>query len=200
MIHIYMLRHGTTLWNQQKRIQGHTDIPLLPESIRVLSGLVLAAPFRDLQWYCSPLTRAQQTAQALGLKPILSAGLVEMEWGEWEGRTISELRSESPALMANEEGRGRFMTPPGGECPQQVVDRLMQWLDELQPGCDIGLVTHKGVIRAAMAEACQWDMLGRSPVKPDWGKLLQFSWSSGAGLRFCGCDLSLEKDLIPGGK
>ncbi|RRJ84747.1 histidine phosphatase family protein [Aestuariirhabdus litorea] len=194
MISLFMLRHGTTAWNLEKRVQGHTDIPLLPDTRQELSQLRLASRYRDLAWYCSPLTRTRQTAQAIGLVATPEPALIEMAWGSWEGKTIEGLRRAAPQQMAREEARGRFMTPEGGECPQQVIDRLLSWLATLQPKTDIGVVTHKGVIRAALAEACRWDMVERCPVKPDWGRLLEFSWSAEQGLCFVQCNLPLEGD------
>ncbi|MCL6414838.1 histidine phosphatase family protein [Aestuariirhabdus sp. Z084] len=192
MIRIYMLRHGTTPWNVQKRIQGHTDIALLPQAFDLLCNTPVANRYKELTWFSSPLLRAVETAKALGLNAVTEPALIEMEWGEWEGQTLAELRAMQPEVMSREEAKGLFMTPPQGENPSQVITRLMAWLSELAPQSDIGLVTHKGVIRAAIAQACGWNMLDKCPIKPDWNKALEFTWSEAEGLGFGRVDCPLD--------
>lgn len=89
---LYIIRHGKTDWNEQHRLQGRTDIPLNAEGIAMAEKA--ANEYKDIHFdvcYCSPLTRARQTAE-LVLKErkdevpvIIDERLVEMGFGEYEG-------------------------------------------------------------------------------------------------------------------
>ena len=83
-----------------------------------------------------------------------------------------------------QEVRGLDMTPTGGESPRQVRQRLIQWLAEQEDGSEqqLGVVCHKGVIRALLSQALDWDMTAKCPVKIDWRQALQFQWSAADGL------------------
>ncbi len=92
-----------------------------------------------------------------------------MDCGDWEGRTLDSLRRELGAAFADNERRGLDFTPAGGESPRAVQSRLRPWLAEVGAGGRlVAAVTHKGVIRAILALACDWDMTGAPPVELDW--------------------------------
>ena len=77
---IAFLRHGPTEWNVAGRVQGHTDIPLSAAGAAKMAGLRL--PFVFPRSFASTMTRARQTAAALGLPdPVLDARLMEQNWG-----------------------------------------------------------------------------------------------------------------------
>ena len=165
-----VIRHGPTAWNAEGRIQGRSDVPLSAEG-RVAVGawrLPEGIGGPGWSWLASPLARARETARLL--KPETPAAtepvLAEMDWGEWEGRRLAELRAEGGAAMTEAEARGLDFHPPGGESPRMVQARLQPLLARLAgAGGNYLAVTHKGVIRALYAQASGWDMTGRPPVK-----------------------------------
>jgi glucosyl-3-phosphoglycerate phosphatase len=175
-----LLRHGTTEWNLAGRMQGRHDTALSAAARDSLAALRLPPELAGFAWLTSPLRRAAETAIALGIayaRP--DPRLVEMDWGEWEGRTLAELRAQ-PAdimaadimaadVMAQREEAGLDFKPPGGESPREVQLRLAPLLAELaQAGRPVGAVTHKGVIRAVLALATGWDLRGKAPARLDW--------------------------------
>ncbi len=82
-----------------------------------------------------------------------------MNWGQWEGCRLADLRAEMGAEFDDMEARGIEFQPPGGESPRQVQARLRPLLAELaRHGRPTVAVTHRGVIRAVYAEAVGWDM------------------------------------------
>ncbi|WP_424946007.1 histidine phosphatase family protein [Candidatus Spongiihabitans sp.] len=178
MMHILFLRHGITEWNIQKKLQGRTDIALADAGkSQVLSWNI---PADITQWYVSPLMRARQTAELLGLKDCLVCpALIEMNWGDWEGKTLDDLRKINASAMLENEDQGLDLQPPGGETPRQVGQRVHQWMLALPEQAYIGAITHKGVIRAVLSLATDWDMKTRHKVKirHDTGYL--FSWAAG---------------------
>ena len=169
------LRHGRTSWNAERRFQGRTDIPLSDEGRKALAGLALPAEFAAARCHVSPLARARETAVLLGVAATVEPRLIEMSFGRYEGRTRDELRADPDEGMAANEARGLDFRPPGGESPREVQMRLAPWLAELgQAGGRHVAVSHKAVIRAALALAYDWPMLGRPPERLDWSRLHLF--------------------------
>jgi 2,3-bisphosphoglycerate-dependent phosphoglycerate mutase len=176
MTALALLRHAETAWSGEGRIQGQTDVPLSEAGCRALTGLALPAPCKGMRAVSSPLRRCRETAARLGLKEAaLEPRIVEMHWGVWEGRRLAELRAELGEAMRENEARGFDFTPDGGESPRRVLERVRGWLSEIAAqGLPTVAVTHRGVIRVIMAQAYDWDMLGRPPVKLDWGAVHLF--------------------------
>ncbi|MCW5730621.1 MAG: histidine phosphatase family protein [Alphaproteobacteria bacterium] len=173
---IAFLRHGPTEWNREKRLQGRHDLPLLEESRAWLAGRRLPPPFAGAKALVSPLRRARETAAALGLEGAEpTASLIEMDFGAFEGRRLSDLRAELGDGLKENEARGLDFRPPGGESPREVQARLARWLAEAarQDG-PLLAVTHKGVMRCLLTLAYGWDMTGRQPVRLDWTALQVF--------------------------
>lgn len=163
MTPLLVIRHGPTDWNRKGLIQGRTDRPLSQEARSELAHLRVPPGWSGAKCLSSPLRRATETARLLGLDPGPEPRLVEMAWGEWEGKTLAELRAEHGESMAASEAKGLDFQPPRGESPRGVQGRLRPLLAEL-----IGptiFVTHKGVLRALYALATGWTMLEKPPHK-----------------------------------
>jgi broad specificity phosphatase PhoE len=163
MTALAFLRHADTAWSVAGRIQGRADVPLLPGA-----SCQLPARCRGMRVVTSPLLRCVQTAQLLGAADAeREPRLIEMHWGEWEGETLARLR-EDPSMLEN-EARGFDFTPPGGECPRDVLSRVLPWLRHVaHDGRPTLAITHRGVIRVVLAQACGWDMRGLPPEKLAW--------------------------------
>nr|BFE82113.1 hypothetical protein GCM10020093_047140 [Planobispora longispora] len=118
---VLCLRHGQTLWNVERRFQGHTDIPLdetgLAQAARAASMLATLRPELIVS---SNLQRAAGTAQALarltGLDVAVDEDLRERGGGEWEGLTREEIASGWPREFAAWEAPGvrTSATSPSG--------------------------------------------------------------------------------------
>jgi broad specificity phosphatase PhoE len=161
-----------TAWNVAGRLQGRADPEL---SCETLPDWRLPPEFACIRWLTSPLARALATARHLGVAAQPDPRLTEMAWGEWEGRTLADLRACLGAAMATEEGKGRDFRPPGGESPRDVQRRVVPLLAEIaasrQP---TAAITHKGVIRAVLSLATGWDMLGKPPHRLAWSAVHLF--------------------------
>lgn len=167
MTDLVMIRHAPTAWNEEQRIQGHSDIPLTAESEAWVRDWTLPAEYRDYRWLSSPLSRAHRTAALLFNGPVdLDERLREMSFGDWEGEVLSDLRARLGADMQENEDRGLDFLPPGGESPRMVQQRIAPLLEEIAERREpTVLITHHGVIRAVLARAAGWPMLGKPPVK-----------------------------------
>lgn len=158
---IWLIRHGETEWSRDGLHTGRTDIPLTPvgeqqamdggERLRQARGANAAALV-----LCSPMQRAQRTAELAGLRPDdLSADLLEWDYGAWEGLTTPEIRTRLGdhdwTIWSNPIPRGQ--TP--GEQASDVAARTRRILDRCQPlvtgGQDVILVAHGHVLRILTA-------------------------------------------------
>ena len=160
-----LMRHADTAWSAEGRIQGRADLPLL-ENICVS----LPDACRGMRVVTSPLARCVETAARLGAPDALrEPRLIEMDWGEWQGELLVALRRRLGDEMRDNEARGLDFRPPRGETPRGVYERVKTWLRELSgEGRPTLAITHRGVIRAILAEASGWDMRGEPPAKLDW--------------------------------
>lgn len=162
-----LVRHAATAWNLARRLQGRADPPLSAVGRAEAERWTLPAWTIGARAWTSPLRRAVETARLLGRADAVPLpSLVEMDWGAFEGRTLAELRAADPAGLAALEARGLDLQPPGGESPRAVVERLAGLLRDLAGrGGDHLLVTHKGVMRAALVLATGWDLRGPAPMR-----------------------------------
>ena len=174
---ICFLRHGPTEWNALGRIQGHTDIPLSEAGLTLMRGLAPPDPFgppHAVRVFSSPLTRARQTAEALGLAaPILDARLMEQHWGKWEGLSRAEILTRHGAECFTTAGLAHAFTPMGGESTQSLLARVTAFLkDAAREDTDAVAVAHLGVLRTAYTLATGWDMATPMPDGLDVSKAL----------------------------
>lgn len=174
---IAFLRHGPTAWNEAGRIQGHTDIPLSEAGLAKMAGLRL--PFTVPRIYSSPLLRARQTAEALGLNNLmLDDRLREQHWGDWEGLSRDEIlaRHGDDAFLKVGSARGAEFRPLGGESTGELHARVASFLkDAATDDSDAVVVAHLGVVRAAYTLASGWAMDTPMPPELDISKILLLS-------------------------
>jgi len=106
----------------------------------------------------------------------VDSALREMSFGTWEGHTVAELRESVGAAFIAAENKGLDFQPPGGESPRAAMARIGRWTASLAAaGQPVVAVSHKATIRALLALATGWDMMGRPPHKLDWRCLHFFS-------------------------
>ncbi|WP_420013459.1 histidine phosphatase family protein [Tateyamaria sp.] len=164
MTRLALLRHGHTAWNRAGRIQGRTDIPLDDVARAHLAELRLPHDWQEADLVSSPLSRAVETGQIVARRqPMAVAALMEMDWGDWEGRKGLELKSEPGSAFRDIEAWGWDYCPPGGEPPTALRARLSPWVEALER--DTVAVCHIGVMRVLMAMATGWNFSGPAPFQ-----------------------------------
>jgi broad specificity phosphatase PhoE len=161
-----ILRHGPTAWTNEGRLQGRRDLPLNAEGRRRVADWRLPAALDACRWRVSPLRRARETAALLGISDaVAESALIEMDWGQWEGQRLAELRASVPGMTVM-EASGLDFRPPGGESPRDVQARLRPLLAQVaEDDLPVAAVAHKGVIRALLALATGWDMRAKPPQR-----------------------------------
>ncbi len=202
-VSLALIRHGPTEWNAQGRIQGSTDVQLGNKGRETVRGWKLPAELMKLEgfiWVSSPLARARQTAKILqGLRGSAHSidqdpRLREMNWGEWEGEKLDDLRRRLGPKMAANEARGLDFRPPGGESPREMQNRLKPWLvDVSNSNLPVFAITHHGVIRAVYALASGWDMTGKRPMKFHAGAVHFFRVMAGGAIRVERMNVGLDE-------
>ena len=179
---LFLLRHGKTSWNLEKRLQGRRDTELDPSGIAEILEWII--PGDVGKWFVSPLHRACQTAEYLGLSNYtVSNDLIEMDWGEWEGYSIGELRQQDAGLLERQESKGLDMLPPSGETPRQVQERFRQFLGAVDLHVSTGVIAHKGIIQVALDLALGGNHFSDPVVRVRNGFCYQFHWN-GESLKF----------------
>ena len=98
---LYIIRHGKTDWNNKKKLQGKTDIPLNEEGRKMAKEA--GERYKDIHFdvcYCSPLIRAKETADLLlegrDIPIIYDDRLMEMGFGIYEGTEYVFEKPECP--------------------------------------------------------------------------------------------------------
>jgi probable phosphoglycerate mutase len=135
---IYLVRHGETEFNRERRLQGHVDSPLTELGLsqaRAVGRLLGELTASDAGWriVTSPLGRARRTAEIvadqLGLTEVeIEPRLIELSWGEWDGR----LRGDLAAAYPDTFGRTNWaFHAPTGESYEAMCARLSSWLGDL---------------------------------------------------------------------
>ena len=118
--HIVLVRHGETAWSVTGQHTGRTDIPLTgqgEQQARRLAELLGKVAFTHV--LTSPLQRARRTCELAGLGAVarVDPNLAEWNYGEYEGRTLAEIRAERPGWSVYRDAC------PGGESPEDVSRR-----------------------------------------------------------------------------
>jgi broad specificity phosphatase PhoE len=165
------------------------DEPIEPREVEKL-GLMDWIPPRARQIYAGPEQRTRQTANALGLNPILSAELRDLDYSSWRGRSLDDIQA------SDLESVRRWLTdiesaPHGGESVATLLTRVDCWLAGQQYSGHTVAVTHPAVIRAAIILAL------RAPAQSFWrvdippASITDLRWTrSSWSVRCSGCRIS----------
>jgi uncharacterized phosphatase len=159
---IFVVRHGETDWNRQRRIQGSTDIPLnsVGREQALATGRLLALRNWDAI-ITSPLLRARETAEIIasvtGRHSLQSLDdIAERRYGDAEGLTYEQVEAQFPGDSP----------VPGRESRESVALRAVPALITLAdryPGQSIVVVSHGGVIRSLLVATAVAGVTADSP-------------------------------------
>lgn len=166
MTEIILVRHGQTIWNESRRYQGHTDIPLsdigLEQTYKVQQRL---AKEKIDVFYVSDLKRAYETGQIIA-KPhkkevLIDKDLREINFGDWEGLAYSEIMAKYQDIATKFYQNPTSVCIPGGESCESLLKRCRKILTKIvekHPTHSVLIASHGGTIRAMVIAAMGWDM------------------------------------------
>jgi len=156
---IYLVRHGETIWNTQKRWQGSKNSALtdLGKQQAQKTGELLNNIGLDVA-YVSPLGRAVQTIDIIlqnkALEKHMLSAVAEINMGDWEGRLQSEIAISEPLQASNFRQRPDLFAVQGAETFVQLQERVVGSLLEIfdrHRGRSILIVSHWVAIKVALA-------------------------------------------------
>ena len=146
---IWLIRHGETEWSLSGAHTGRTDIPLTAkgEASAIQLGQALEAQHFGLV-LTSPLLRARETCRLAGFGEVavIEPNIAEWNYGDYEGRTTSEIRADRPGWTPWADGF------PGGETIEEVAARARAVIHYVaQSETDIALFAHGHILRILAA-------------------------------------------------
>lgn len=153
---ILLVRHGQTEWNRVVRFRGRSDLALNAfgqAQARALARRLASWPIVAI--YSSPLLRARQTAEPvarqLGLPIRPTQGLMDIDYGHWQGRRPEEVARAEPELHRRWLEEPQQVHIPGGESLPLLQQRAVTAVEEIvahHPNEMVLLVGHQVVNRA----------------------------------------------------
>ncbi len=147
---IFIIRHGETRFNAERKLQGHCNSALTAKGRQQAMNIgATLKPYLTegaYQMYSSPLGRALETSHLICQQTgyaesslIKDERLMEFSLGDWEERTIESLLAQHPNLLARKDW---FLQAPNGESYAAVQARLSAWRAELPADKDSVVVCH----------------------------------------------------------
>ena len=153
MTQIILVRHGRTIWNKQEIFRGTKDVPL--DDHGRLEATYARERLKDEQIhvaYSSPLSRAVETSQIIlephGIKAQIHDGLIDLNYGDWQGISHEEVKRLYPDLYKQWKEAPHTVVFPNGEGLDSVRDRVMELINhilDVHSGRTVLLAAHRVV-------------------------------------------------------
>lgn len=157
---LYVVRHGQTEWNLEKRLQGHQDSPLTQLGREQASQLCNRLRNEDIDMiYCSESKRTRDTADLIkgsrSIPVVLKQEFKELNLGDWEGLQHHEVIDQEPESWDHFWNSPHLYVPnEKGESYQQLKDRAIPVVEKIineQQGKTILIVTHQITTKMIMS-------------------------------------------------
>ncbi|MFZ3171430.1 MAG: alpha-ribazole phosphatase [Carboxydocellales bacterium] len=166
MTRILLIRHGETIWNNEMRYQGHSDIPLSDEGREQAKKLSARLAGEEIDhFYASDLSRAYETAEIIAAphhKTVQKMELLrETMFGAWEGLKFTEIQERFPEVWAKWRDDPRSTVLPEGESLDSVYERVNSAINQIRerhPKETVVVVGHGGIIRLILYAALDLDI------------------------------------------
>jgi probable phosphoglycerate mutase len=173
---LILLRHGETEWSRDGRHTGRTDVPLTSKGEAAAAALAPALAARPVvAAFTSPAQRAARTAELAGLAGAKTdPDLQEWDYGGYEGKTTSQIRSGRPGWYLWRDGVVPGDATHPGETVQQVGARADAVLARVRPLLeqgDVALVSHGHMLRVLTARWLLLEPAGGRLFRLDTGTL-----------------------------
>ncbi len=161
---VFLVRHGQSEWNRDKRISGQLDAPLSPKGMaqsHCLEQVLRKEPLTAI--YASSLRRAQDTARPTALSRALPihahAGFMELHLGDLQGRFRDARDPEAQQLWEQRAKDKREFSVPGGETYADLEGRVLAALREVmdnERGGAVLIVGHRNTNRVILGHLLHW--------------------------------------------
>ena len=178
---IYLVRHGQTDWNRDLIYRGRTEINLNQTGMRQAELIGKAFAGGNINGlFFSPLERAAKTAEiignALGIKPVVEEGLIDIDYGKWTGKSLKEIEESFPEELKKWIARPQSFRFPAGESLRIVKRRAIEAIKRLSEKRDskMLLVSHLSVLKVAVTALLDIEGAGFWRIRLDTGGISEF--------------------------
>lgn len=152
---LYLARHAQTASSAVDSFNGRRELALTAQGRE--QARKLGDRLRGVRWaavYRSPLARTLETATLIapGREPVALPGLIEIDYGEWEGLSAPQARARDAARYDAWVADPLAVAPPGGETAAQVAERALAALEQIRSLHEssphpVLAVSHKATLR-----------------------------------------------------
>jgi len=175
MTRLILVRHGETQYNKEEIFRGTSEVPLNEMGLEQARLLGLALKGESLSAvYTSPQIRAVVTAEEIaghhGLSPVAEPRLADMNFGEWQGVPLREVKERWPEIYhiwATDPFAAKI---PGGQTLREVETAAMAAVLDMEarhPDETVALISHRLVIKVLLGAALEMGDGGFWKLKPD---------------------------------
>jgi alpha-ribazole phosphatase len=177
---VYLIRHGQINGYENFPIYGHTDVGITEIGMLQMNQVAERLRFVEIgAIYASVLNRSATGARLIARYhnvPLrFLPELKEIYFGDWEGLTMTEIRSRFPdELTSREADLLNYRPPGGGESVDHLSKRIKKIYKKIlleQKDKDIVIVAHGAVNRVILCEALGLDVSGMFKIQQDYGCL-----------------------------
>ncbi len=183
MTEIILARHGETEWNVAEIFRGRIDVGLNETGVK--QAELLAEYLSNLKIeavYSSPLKRALKTAEMIAsrnkLEVNIAPGLIDCDFGEWQGLSNQEVQAKYKELYAAWVNHPELVKMPGGESLDDVRKRALVVVDEVVAKHEgtVVLVSHRVVNKVLICTLLGLDNSHFWNIRQDTGAITVFSY------------------------
>ena len=186
MAEIILVRHGETDWNVAEVFRGRIDVELNETGLKqaeLLAGYLASIKIDAV--YSSPLKRALRTAEIIAdrkkLEVKIAPGLIDFDFGNWQGLSHQEVRDKYKALYAEWIEHPEWMRMPAGESLEDVRERAVAVVDDVtgQHSGSVVLVSHRVVNKVLICALLGLDNYHFWNIRQDTCGLTSFAYEGG---------------------
>ena len=186
MTEIILVRHGETGWNVSQTYRGRADVAL--DEVGTKQAELLGKYLSDWKLeaiYSSPLRRARDTANAIArhqnARVQVASGLIDFDYGSWQGLSEAEVRKLYPDLHQEWRTNPQRVTMPGGESLGDVAERARGVIKEAVSRYQgsVALVSHRVVNKVLICSLLGLDNSRFWDIRQDVGGITVFDYSDG---------------------
>ncbi len=182
MTRIVLVRHGRTEWNKDRIFRGTADVPLDEQGRK--EAACAAEWLKEETFhaaYCSPLSRTVETAEIIlkphGIHVQHHAGFLDLNYGDWQGKTLEEVKKVYPDLYRRWEEEPHRVIFPNGEGLDAVRERAESGIREIasgQEGQTVLVASHRVVNKVLIATLLGLDNASFWEIGQDTAALNEF--------------------------
>ena len=186
MTEIIIARHGQTEWNVGEVFRGRVDVELDETGLKQAELLAEYLSDRKIDAvYTSPLKRAHKTAAAIAshhnLEVEINDGLIDFNYGEWQGLSHQEVKDKYKKLYEEWTENPQLVITPGGESLEDVRKRAASVVDEVTASYEgtVVLVAHRVVNKVLICALLGLENSHFWDIKQDTCGMTAFTYERG---------------------